>query len=270
MQDPIFSKNATQPVFNCSKKSPLPSYVGPYKIEKLYSKGGMGYLYLASHPAAPKKIMLKVLFFSSLKKPEIIDRFLKEAEIVSSVNHPNIVRLYEQGRFEKGYYIAMEFIEGRPLRSLIKKGLSLKKALFYVQQTAYGLSHLHALGIVHRDLKPENIIITKEENVKIIDFGIASSCVEDSVFFSGTPNYMSPEQKNSEPISFNSDIYSLGLITYELARKKNFDGRIDLSSLDLPLQNILTRALAPCPRERYEEIGDFILDLSAYLSRIQL
>ena len=267
MKDPLFSKNATQPIFAFKEKKPLPSYIGPYKIEKLFSRGGMSYLYLATHPSYKKKIILKVLSFALLKHREIVERFLKEAEIISLINHPNIVKLYEQGRFEKGYYIAMEFIEGKPLRFFIeKKKLSVKKALTYIQQVAFGLSHLHAHGIIHRDLKPENIIITEDENIKIIDFGIASINLEENSALSGTPTYMSPEQKKSEQLSFNSDIYSLGLITYELISHKAFEGQIDLSGLDEQLSYILRKALAPSIQERYSEIGDFILDLSEYLS----
>lgn len=269
MQDPLFSKNATQPVFAFKEKKPLPSYIGPYKIEKLFSKGGMSYLYLATHPSYKKKVILKVLSFALLKQREIVERFLKEAEIIALINHPNIVKLYEQGRFEKGYYIAMEFIEGKPLRFFIeKKALSLKTALSYIQQIAFGLSHLHAHGIIHRDLKPENIIITNDENIKIIDFGIASLNLEENAALSGTPTYMSPEQKNSAQLSFSSDIYSLGLIAYELISHKSFDGQIDLADLDENLRYILKKALAPDCQNRYSEIGDFILDISEYLSRV--
>ncbi len=269
MRDPFFSKNITKPVFDKSQKTPVPSYIGPYKIEKLYSKGGMSYIYLATLPESKKKLMLKVLSFALLKKPELIERFLKEAQIIASINHPNIVRLYEHGKFEKGYFIALEFIEGFSLRKLIEKqNLSIKQALFYIQQISYGLSHLHANGIIHRDLKPENIIVTTDENVKIIDFGIASLNLEETGKLSGTPTYMSPEQKSSLPLLFNSDIYSLALIAYELLTHKNFDGRINLSSFDPRLKIILQKALAIDVQDRYQEIGDFILDLSEYLSKI--
>lgn len=269
MKDPLFFKNATQPIFPFQEKTPIPNYIGPYKIERLFSKGGMSYLYLASHPSHKKKVILKVLSFALLKQREVVERFLKEAEIIALANHPNIVKLYEQSRFENGYYIAMEFIEGKPLRFLIeKKTPSLKKALFYIQQIAFGLSHLHAHGIIHRDLKPENILITQDENVKIIDFGIASKNLENMpVSLAGTPNYMSPEQKeNSSNLSFNSDIYSLGLIAYELASKKKTLDNLDFSQFDQTLKCILQKALAPSPKERYGEIGDFILDISHYLS----
>ncbi|MFA5250390.1 MAG: serine/threonine-protein kinase [Parachlamydiales bacterium] len=262
------SLNATRPLLFGSKEEKPPSYIGPYKIEKLFRKGGMSYLYLALHPKTKKKLILKVLPFSLAQEKTRVAHFLQEARILAALNHPNIVQFYEQGQSDLGYYMALEFIEGRHLRFFIeKKALLPQKALFYVLQTAWGLSHLHASGVIHRDLKPENLLITPDENIKIIDFGIASlNSEENDPSLAGTPNYMSPEQKENRQLSFSSDIYSLGLIAYELLLFKPFQNENDFAALDANLAAILKKTLACSLKERYETIGDFILELSRYLS----
>jgi serine/threonine protein kinase len=198
---------------------------------------------------------------------------LREAAIIALADHPNIVKLYGQGEWEGGLYIAMEFIQGISLRQyLLRNLISLKHALELVMEISMALCHLHAHGIIHRDLKPENILVTESGGVKVIDFGIAQLLTDNQrdphakKRLIGTPIYMSPEQKNDpESTSYPSDIYSLGIITYELVLGKLSHGHIHLSIMPKGLQKILAKALQQKPEDRYQDIVDFMTDVSAYL-----
>ena len=253
----------------------LPKKIGPYKIESLLKKGGMSFLYLATSEESAKPIVIKVLSPKFIKNEEVVNRFLKEADIIKTSNHPNIIKLFGQGTWEQGLYIAMEFIQGISLKQfLLEKSLSLKKALEIVLQVSYALCHLHAHGIIHRDLKPENILITENGQIKVIDFGIAQLITEQkddfkTKSFIGTPVYMSPEQKeNPHNVSFASDIYSLGVLTYELVLGKLSHGVIHLSLIPQKLRNILEKAINSDLTKRYKDIVEFITDLSEYLKHL--
>jgi len=265
------SNQPTLPNLTKNTSHVLPKKVGPYKIESLLKTGGMSFLYLAVDPKTARPIVVKVLSPQFIKNEEIVNRFLKEAEIIRLSNHPNIIKLYGQGTWDQGLYIAMEFIQGVSLKQfLLEKSLSLKKALEVILQVAYALCHLHSHGIIHRDLKPENILITENGEIKVIDFGIAQIINEKQNIkknnFIGTPVYMSPEQKeNSTKITFASDIYSLGIITYELILGKLSHGIIHLSLIPKKLRIILEKALNPDLKKRYFNVVDFITDLSEYL-----
>jgi len=234
----------------------------------------MSVLYLGIHPDTHQPIAVKVLLPKYLKNKEIANRFLKEAEIIGMTNHPNIVRLYGEGQWEKGLYIAMEFIQGISLRQFIQqKSLTSKRALEIVLQVAYALSHLHTHGVIHRDLKPENILITETGEIKVIDFGIAQlhrEMQQDRITqkkrVMGTPIYMSPEQKeNPTQISYSSDIYALGIIAYELILGRLSHGVIHLDLLSRALRAIIEKALKADPKERYQDVIDFITDISQYI-----
>ncbi len=253
--------------------------IGPYKIESLMGKGGMSFLYLALHPDTKQPIAIKVLSPSYVNHTEAVSRFLKEAQVIEITNHPNIIKLYGQGEWEKGLYIAMEFIHGVSLTQFITQhSLSIKRTLEVVLQVAYALLHLHSHGVIHRDLKPENILIDEEGEVKVIDFGIAQLHeerlqpeMEGQSRFLGTPTYMSPEQKeNSLNVTFASDIYSLGLILFELITGKLSYGVVHLPSLPKGLRKIVAKALAVTPAERYQKVADFIQDISHYLNSGEL
>jgi eukaryotic-like serine/threonine-protein kinase len=253
--------------------SPLPRQVGPYKIESLISKGGMSLLYMGIQPETREMLAVKVLSPAFVTHPEMIARFLKEAKIISLTNHPNIVKLYGEGEWEGGLYIAMEFIRGISLRQFIEQqSLSLKRCIDIILQVAYALCHLHSHGVIHGDLKPENILITEDGVVKVIDFGIARLHEEvkkergKAQKIVGTPTYMSPEQKEDpSKISFASDIYALGIIAYELISGKLSFGVIHLSQVPKGLRTILEKALAVSIKQRYPDAISFISDLSEYL-----
>lgn len=279
MVDEAFHQQTTIPDLSLEEKKTIeiPEMIGPYKIESLLNRGGMSILYLGSHPNVKLPLAVKVLSPKYLKNKEIVSRFLKESQIIRMADHPNIVKLYGQGKWEKGLYIAMEFIQGISLRQFIlQKSLSQKRALDIILQVAYALCHLHTHGIIHRDLKPENILITESGKIKVIDFGIAQLADEFEKELSfrnkklmGTPTYMSPEQKeNPDKLSYSSDIFSLGIILYELILGKLSYGVIQLSILPLGLRKIVDRSLKINPAERYQDIVDFITDISQYIQNI--
>lgn len=279
MSEDEFHKQHTVPGLLSNKTSltgqPIPKMVGPYKIESLLEKGGMSILYLATHPDLKELTTIKVLLPRFLSYPEAVQRFLNESEIIAMTDHPNIVKLYGHGKWEGGLYIAMEYIHGISLRqAILQNPISLKRALEIIIDIAYALCHLHTHGVIHRDLKPENILITNSNQVKVIDFGIAQLLTEKTSSGSpprqkliGTPIYMSPEQRaNPETVSYPSDIYSLGIIAYEVVLGKLSHGQLHLSLMPKGLQKILNKALQPKPEDRYQDIVDFITDVSAYLN----
>lgn len=261
-----------------SEPQVIPKQIGPYQIETLLDRGGMSILYLASHPETQAPITIKVLSPQFLSHPEMTSRFLKEAEIIALADHPNIVKLYGYGEWEKGLYIAMEFIQGISLRQyLLQNPLSLKKALEMILEISYALCHLHTHGVIHRDVKPENVLVDESGHVKVIDFGI-SQLIDNPLVTSepekarlvGTPIYMSPEQRNDPTsASYPSDIYSLGIISYELLLGKLCHGQVHLSLMPKGMQKILAKALQADPKDRYLDIVDFIADVSAYLHSTQ-
>lgn len=260
---PYLAKHTTQ-------KEQLPSKIGPYLIESLLNRGGMSYLYLGTHPDTKTPLAIKVLFPALTAHEDVVEQFLKEASIIELADHPNIVKLYSHGEWEKGLYIAMEFIRGISLKQFItSQSLSLKRSLEVVLQVSYALLHLHSHGIIHRDIKPENILITESGQIKVIDFGIAripGTTREWGGQTIGTPSYMSPEQKKDPgQVSFNTDIYALGIVAYELILGRLSRGHVDLSLVPPHLKKILQKMLSPAPENRYQDIVDVITDLSDYM-----
>jgi eukaryotic-like serine/threonine-protein kinase len=254
----------------------MPKKIGGYKIESLLNRGGMSLLYLGIHPETHEPLAVKVLSSKYVSNPEMVERFMREAEIIELTNHPNIVKLFGHGKWAGGVYIAMEFIQGISLRQMIlQEAMSLKRALEVVLQISHALVHLHAHGIIHRDLKPENILLTAQGGVKVIDFGISQLYTEKispaKKSLIGTPVYMSPEQRDDPlNVSFSADIYALGIITYELVLGRLCHGVVHLAVVPRGLQKILAKALQPKPKDRYEDIVDFIQAISAYLSSEEL
>lgn len=272
-----FHKQSTLPNLTAGGESILgkmPKKIGPYKIEAQLSQGGMSFLYLGLHSQTNVPVSIKVLSPRYITHPEMISQFLKEAEIIALTDHPNIVELYGQGAWKKGLYIAMEFVQGVSLKQFItQQNLSIRSCLKIILQVSYALLHLHTHGVIHRDLKPENILITEGSHVKVIDFGIAQVMSEpppspslERGGFLGTPSYMSPQQRRDPlKVTCATDIYSLGVITFELITGKLSCGNIQLSLLPKNLQKIVKKALEPTLEERYSDIVDFIVDVTAYL-----
>lgn len=275
-----FHKQSTLPNLTKGEEKSLkhPTKIGPYKIEAPLSHGGMSFLYLGVDPKNQTPIVIKVLSPKYLTRPEMVQQFLKEAEIISMTDHPNIIKMKGQGEWEGGLYIAIEFVQGISLKQFImQQNFSPRTCINIVLQVAYALLHLHTHGVIHRDLKPENVLITEGGSVKVIDFGIAQLIYDKEVAlpsqrgkFLGTPSYMSPEQKKDPlNVTFATDIYSLGVIAFELLVGKLSFGSIQLSLLPNNLRGLIEKALAPDAAVRYPDIVDFITDLTEYLKEEQ-
>ncbi|MEM3112578.1 MAG: serine/threonine-protein kinase [Candidatus Anstonellales archaeon] len=197
------------------------SEIGGFKIEEVLGRGGMGVVYKAHELSLNRKVALKVLSQKLSSDQEFIQRFKREAQIIASLDHPNIVRVLAYGE-EKGlYYFAMEYIKGKDLSQIFKEkpNISLEEALQITAQIANALIEAEAKGVVHRDLKPTNIMIDDKGRVKITDFGVAHLQETDvkltrTGWFLGTPEFASPEQARGESLDIRSDIYSLGVILY--------------------------------------------------------
>ena len=211
------------------------TFAGRYQIIEELGKGGMGKVYKAHDTEIKEKVALKLI------KPEIaadkktIERFQNELRYARKISHRNVCRMYDLNKEEGSYYITMEYVSGEDLKSFIRRAgpLSAGKTIFIAKQTCDGLAEAHRLGVVHRDLKPQNIMIDKEGNARIMDFGIARSIIGKGItgagVMIGTPEYMSPEQAEVKEVDQRSDIYSLGVILYEMVTGRvPFEGETPL------------------------------------------
>jgi serine/threonine protein kinase len=209
--------------------------IGSYRIVDRIGKGGMGTVFKAVDSRLGRTVALKVISHKSGAGDEKI-RFFREAKAASALNHPNIVTIYEYDSDEALDFIAMEYIPGQTLHALLasEHPLPMKTLLGYALQSARAIAAAHAAGIVHRDLKTKNIMVTAEGTVKVLDFGLAKQSglggpETQSGAVMGTPGYMSPEQAKGEPADYRSDIFSFGVILYEIAC-----GRRPFTGEDLP------------------------------------
>lgn len=204
--------------------------VGNYKIEKKIGKGGFGSVYKASHVYIPQSFAVKVLHVDRQTDPEVVERFKREAHTLSQIRHKHVVQLADFGMLpERGFYLAMEYLEGRNLQGILKRGyrFSISQIKHIISQLCEVLHYVHQKGIVHRDLKPANIFILRESNehepqIRLLDFGIAALTETNEELTSagsylGTAKYISPEQAQGAPeIDGRADLYSLGIILYRL------------------------------------------------------
>jgi serine/threonine protein kinase len=242
-----------------------------YILKKLVAEGGMGAVFECWDTAKRQDLALKVLKPEFVRNEKVVRRFFIEARASKDLRHPNIVTVYDLGVTREGYvYFTMELLKGFSLGDLLSKRrrLSLVDALNIVSQICDALSHAHGMGIVHRDLKPENCYIVQIEGMhvcKVLDFGIAGACDEPSrgrlerVEIFGTPAYMSPEQITGDAVDYRSDLYSLGVILYELVA--GFPPFVDespivtmkmhLTEKPMPLAAL---AVAPDVRQRLEDL----------------
>jgi serine/threonine-protein kinase len=268
---------------------------GRYIVEALIGAGGMGVIYQCRHRIIGKKLAIKIIRRDQARTPEAPQRFLIEARAASSIGSEHIIHVSDFGRLPDGAaYLVMEFLEGTPLSQAIERRepLSIRRVLSIGMQLAEGLSAAHQAGIVHRDLKPENIFLVRRHDdrdfVKILDFGVAQMSLRGARKLTragcivGTPHYMSPEQAGAERVDQRGDIYSLGIILYELiCGRVPFDGdnnRAILSrhlleapapfsrvapQLEVPalLEQIVRRCLEKQPRDRYASMAELCAEL---------
>ncbi|NNF99287.1 MAG: serine/threonine protein kinase [Desulfobacteraceae bacterium] len=200
---------------------------GRYEIRDELGKGNMGVVYRAHDPQIDRIVALKVLRSDRVTSDDFVARFLKEAKAIGRLSHGNIVTVYDVGKDHGTVYIAMEYLRGKPFDQVMKiEKLSIEKIIDIGVQIAETLAYAHDNGIVHRDIKPSNILLTDDGVVKLTDFGIAH--IEDPTStlqtlageILGTPVYMSPEQVNGQPVDGRSDLFSLGIILYELCTER--------------------------------------------------
>ena len=199
---------------------------GRYHVVERIASGGMGEVYLARDAVLDRQVAIKVLHRSLSGDPAFIDRFRREARAAAGLSHPNIVAVYDWGSVDGIYYMVMEYVRGRATRALLNRTGRLEpaQAADVVRQTLRGLEHAHRQGIVHRDIKPENVLVTTDGVVKVADFGLARAYADgrqtQAGTVTGTVQYLAPEQIRGEPADPRSDLYSLGIVTYELLTGK--------------------------------------------------
>jgi dienelactone hydrolase/predicted Ser/Thr protein kinase len=266
---------------------------GKYKIIDEVGAGGMGIVYKAEDLKLKRTVALKFLPPQLAEFTELRERFLIEAQAAAALSHPNICVIHEVGEAEDRPYIAMEYVEGETLRDRVKKGpLKPEEALDIVTQVAAGLSEAHGKGIIHRDIKSANIMVTGKGQAKVMDFGLAKlrggSSLTKSQTTLGTVAYMSPEQARGDELDQRTDLWSLGVVLYEmLTGELPFRGDRDLSVIHsiiheepkplkqqkppVPeeLQQVVARALRKNRDSRYSSAGDMLKDLRAYEVALQ-
>src|SRR5579884_411144 len=197
-------------------------FSGKYEVQEAIARGRMGVVYKAMHKTLNRPVAIKVLHAQYSGDVSFVKRFQREARAMARLDHENIIRVYDVAEDQNAQYIVMEFFPGKDLKQVIlEKGpFSVNQALSVSLQMAEALAYAHAQGIVHRDIKPSNVMIDNRGKVKLADFGIAAATDEISVTATGqiigTPEYMSPEQARGEAIDGRSDLYSLGIVLYEM------------------------------------------------------
>jgi serine/threonine-protein kinase len=268
--------------------------VSHYRLLNPLGSGGMGVVYLAEDTALGRTVALKFLSSQIVQDPKRVERFRDEARTASALNHPNICTIYEVGEQEGEMFIAMEYVEGRPLSEFLRDGgMAVETLLRYGRQISGALEHAHERGIVHRDLKPANIVVTPNGNAKILDFGLAKRgdpeqmqrkttqgvATETSVGLTGTLPYMSPEQLEGSETGPRSDIWSLGVMLYEMASgTRPFRGenlyRLCTAIIQEPmpplpesvpagLASVIKRCLQKEPSRRYQRASELRAALEA-------
>ena len=257
-----------------------------YEIVKSIGEGGMANVYLANDKILDRKVAVKVLRGDLSSDDKFIRRFQREALSVSNLSHPNIVEVYDVGEEDGEYYIVMEYIEGKTLKQLLKKreSLTLTEVIDIMTQLTDGISHAHESYIIHRDIKPQNIMIQDDGRIKITDFGIAMALnatqLTQTNSVMGSVHYLPPEQASGKGATVKSDIYSMGILMYELLTGTvpfKGDNAVEIAlkhmkdkipsirkqdpSIPQSVENILLKATAKNPRNRYDTAKEMHEDL---------
>ena len=266
-----------------------------YEIVEILGEGGMAFVYKARDKQLQRDVAIKTLKPNYVNQEKFVDRFRREAQTAANLNHPNIVQIFDWGIEDEPYFV-MEYIEGNTLTSIISgnRTVGLNDILYIGSQVANGLKEAHKRGLVHRDIKPGNIMITPDGKVKVTDFGIVSLQNEESDITKtgavlGTASYISPEQAQGKPVSFESDLYSLGTVLYELiAGKPPFTGDSPIATAtkhltdkpeklsnyrkDIPkaLENAILKLLEKRPSDRFKSAEDLRALLLQQRKQIQI
>ena len=267
------------------------SELSNYKYIKTIGEGTFGKVKLAIHILTGEKVAIKILQKNLIKGPKQYERIQNEIKYLKLLNHPNIIKIYEVIENELSFFIVMEYVQGKTLKSLIKKrgALNLTEAIDIMLQVTSGIACAHDSYIIHRDIKPQNILILEDGRVKITDFGIAMALKNneltqtDSIM--GSVHYLPPEQANGNGSTTKSDIYSTGILFFELLTGKvPFKGdnavEIALKHMKNPIpsvcklnpeipqsvENIILRACAKNPKNRYKSVAEMYEDIKTCLS----
>ena len=266
-----------------------------YEIVEILGEGGMAFVYKARDKQLQRDVAIKTLKPNYVNQEKFVDRFRREAQTAANLNHPNIVQIFDWGIEDEPYFV-MEYIEGNTLTSIISgnRTVGLNDILYIGSQVANGLKEAHKRGLVHRDIKPGNIMITPDGKVKVTDFGIVSLQNEESDITKtgavlGTASYISPEQAQGKPVSFESDLYSLGTVLYELITgKPPFTGDSPIATAtkhltdkpeklsnyrkDIPkaLENAILKLLEKRPSDRFKSAEDLRALLLQQRKQIQI
>ena len=261
-----------------------------YQIIKSIGEGGMANVYLAIDVILDRKVAIKILRGDLSNDDKFIRRFQREALSASSLSHPNIVEMYDVGEDDGNYYIVMEYINGQTLKQLLKKrgSLTCAEAVDIMLQLTDGIAHAHDSYIIHRDLKPQNIMIQDDGQIKITDFGIAmalnSTQLTQTNSVMGSVHYLPPEQANGKGSTIKSDIYSMGILFYELLTgilPFKGDNAVEIAlkhmkepipsirkqkaSIPQSIENIILKATAKNPKNRYKDVREMYNDLKVCL-----
>jgi serine/threonine protein kinase len=286
-----------------------PVRLGKYLLLEKLATGGMAQLYrgkIVGVQGFEKIIAIKQILPHLTTEKELVDAFIDEAKLAALLNHQNVVQIYDFGKLEDSYFIAMEYLFGKDLRATLAKSrgkeiaLGIQNALYVASRICAGLDYAHklkdfqgkALNIIHRDISPQNIFVTYEGEVKILDFGIAKAASQSTItqlgMIKGKVAYMSPEQAAGNPIDHRSDIFSAGILLYEMlsgkrmfqgdtmqilakVRKAEFDPpEAALPGLPVTLYRVLHQALAKEPSERYQTCGEFLADLEECMVGLEI
>jgi serine/threonine-protein kinase len=258
---------------------------GRYRIIRKLGSGGMANVYLAEDQELGRRVAIKILNERHAHDEQFVERFRREAKNAAGLSHPNIVSIYDRGEAEGTYYIAMEFLDGKSLKELIvsRGPAPVNVAIDYARQILDALRFAHRNGIVHRDIKPHNVIVDAEGRVKVTDFGIAragTTQMTEVGSIIGTAQYLSPEQARGAPVDQTSDLYSVGIVLYELLTGKvpfSGDSPVEIAMkhisavpeppstlrAEVPsdLDKIILRALAKTPEQRYRNAEEMDRDL---------
>ncbi len=262
--------------------------IGAYEILRVLGQGGMGTVYLAEDHSLDRRVALKILPPHFADDPEIVARFQREARALAKVRHPNLMHIYTVGEHEGRPYFAMEYIKGSTLNTILAKAgrIPAEQAAHIAAEVMSALDKVHQAGIVHRDIKAGNIMIDEDGRAVLMDFGLARQAHDAALTGDhtvlGTPNYMSPEQAKGERVDARTDIYSLGIVLYEmLTGAPPFKGKTSFEILRQHIESsvpppsavqpgipagfdpVVARAVAKSPVDRYQTVREMAADLAA-------
>lgn len=269
--------------------SPIPQQIDRFQILEVLGKGAQGIVYLAEDPSLQRKVAIKAVSLrDNFQEHSTIDNLMQEARTVSQLQHSNIISIYDVGSVQSNPYLVLEYVDGEPLNAKLRQRLSIKRCLSIMRDVLQGVAAAHERGIIHCDLKPANIMINTQEQAKVADFGLAllaESQQHDSEGLAGTPQYMAPEYIETRQHQTVSDVFSLGLIFYQMLTGKLAVDGDDIyqllnaitnepieapstinSEIDDWLDSLIMKALEKTPENRFQNAGEMLKALQNSLS----